>query len=227
MQNEHDEAVDRVLEALRDAAPPEGMETRIAERLQHHASSPSLETRWRERLAGATIASAWWRGAFSGAAAAMVVVGTGLLVAHLVQPQLRVESLFAKPAVATVALAAPSPMVEKVVVERHSAPCTIPSVLRMKAASASPYKPETLLAESVEPSFPAPAMPLTTQERRLLRLAQKADPKRLGALDPEAQAKADAAGAAEFDQFFAPPPAPKTEEDPEPTGNVTDKKGEL
>jgi hypothetical protein len=226
MQNEHDEAVDRVLKALRDATPPEGMEARIAERLQHHASAPSLANRWRERLGGVTIAGAWWRGAFSGAATAMVAIGIAVVVAHFVQPRPHPESSAVAHSIATVAPAAPGPVVEKVVVERRSGPCATPSVFREKDATTT-HKAETLLAESIEPSFPAPAMPLTTQERRLLRLAQKADPKQLGALDPEAQAKADAAGAAEFDQFFAPPPAPKIEEDPESTGNVTDKKGEL
>ena len=39
MASEQDNAVDKVLAALRTAAPPEDMEARILQRMQHHAAT--------------------------------------------------------------------------------------------------------------------------------------------------------------------------------------------
>jgi hypothetical protein len=61
---------------------------------------------------------------------------------------------------------------------------------------------------SFAPSHPAPVLPLTAQERALVRLAQTADPKLLASLTPETQAKLEAQEADDYNKFFAPPPAP-------------------
>jgi hypothetical protein len=74
-------------------------------------------------------------------------------------------------------------------------------------------------AENSAPSHPAPEMPLTAQERALVRLAQTADAKDVGTLDPDTEAKLEERDAAEFKRFFAPlftppptPPATETNE---------------
>lgn len=51
-------------------------------------------------------------------------------------------------------------------------------------------------------SFPAPPMPLTAQERLLLRLAHKVDPVEVAMLDPKFRAIEDAKEKAEFQRFF-------------------------
>lgn len=80
------------------------------------------------------------------------------------------------------------------------------------------YRAEALPDASFAPSHPAPVLPLTAQERALVRLAQTADPKLLAALSPETQAKIEAQEADNYNKFFAPPPAPPQPADnPSPT----------
>jgi hypothetical protein len=67
---------------------------------------------------------------------------------------------------------------------------------------------DELRAETTAPSKPAPELPLTAQERELVRLARSVDPNQLVALDDTTQAKMEAEDAAEFERFFTPPPAP-------------------
>jgi hypothetical protein len=69
---------------------------------------------------------------------------------------------------------------------------------------------------SFAPSHPAPVLPLTAQERALVRLVQTADPKLLAALSPETQARVDAQEADNYNKFFAPAPAP-----PQPADNAS------
>ncbi len=55
-------------------------------------------------------------------------------------------------------------------------------------------------------SFPAPAAPLTQEERLLLRIAHRGDQEGFDLLNPEAVARELAQNMAEFDHFFPPPP---------------------
>jgi hypothetical protein len=57
--------------------------------------------------------------------------------------------------------------------------------------------------------FPAPPMPLTEQEKLLLRVAHRSDPTELTPLNAEARARQSAAFDDEFQQFFAPPVIPE------------------
>jgi len=56
----HDDAIDKTLAALKRAAPPDGMETRILQRLQQQPA-PAAPFRWRDLLTGSALAAAWWR----------------------------------------------------------------------------------------------------------------------------------------------------------------------
>lgn len=58
------------------------------------------------------------------------------------------------------------------------------------------------LSETLAASFPAPPMPLTEQERLLLRLLHKVDPVEIAMLDPRVRAMQDAEEKAEFQRFF-------------------------
>lgn len=64
---------------------------------------------------------------------------------------------------------------------------------------------------AVAESFPAPPMPLTEQEKLLLRVAHRRDPANVAMLNPAAQATLIASEQAQFEKFFAPPPAPPTQ----------------
>jgi hypothetical protein len=58
--------------------------------------------------------------------------------------------------------------------------------------------------EMLAASHPAPPMPLTEQERLLLRIAHKGDPVELAMLDPLRRAARDVEEQTEFQRFFKP-----------------------
>ena len=61
-------------------------------------------------------------------------------------------------------------------------------------------------------SFPAPPLPLTEQERLLLKVIHRGDPEEIAMLDPVVRAGEHAADVAEFQEFFKPPPlSPESE----------------
>jgi len=226
--NQPDQAVDKVLAALRDAVPPQGMEARIAQRLaQQPTPSHSKALRLPNLLAGSTLAGAWWRGAASGAAAAMAAVALVLVAGHL----LRATPDRTQAARDGAGSRTPSPSVrptrasdENIPGESRANPCARPTVLRADAPLPTPSA-ETLRAESyaenAAPSRPAPVMPLTAQERELVKLVRTADPKQLDTLNPETQAKLEAENAADFAKFFAhPPPPPQPAPEARPDANL-------
>jgi hypothetical protein len=205
MENQHDDALDKVLAALRNAAPPEGMDARIAQRL-HATATPTA-------LASSTLAGAWWRGAIAGAASAMLATGLFALAFHLLGTraatiQTTADVTLYKAASPNTATRVSTPR------ELRATLCTSPALLRAQNSSPTPFekslRAETRI-ENAAPSYPAPALPLTAQERALAQLARTADPKQLASLTPEQEAKVDAEKAAEFARFFAhpsPPPNP-------------------
>jgi hypothetical protein len=202
--------VERTLAALRDAKTPEGMEARIADRLALHATSQRAEFRWREVFAGSALAGAWWRGAVSGVAVAMLVMGLVWMAGH------RGRSSAGHVAVRERAVAAVPPALA-VRDDVRSAPCASPGGVRVKGTVVRTSEGVRVVATQIEVSHPAPAMGLTAQERELVQLAHKGDVKELISLDPEMRAKAEAQDAADFQKFFAEPvsadapPAPKVD----------------
>jgi hypothetical protein len=208
-EHEHDDAIDKVLAALSKADPPEGMNARIAQRLQHRAAAPPAVFIWRDIFAGSTLAGAWCRGALTGTAVATLAACALLLIQHHSQSAPNHQQVIASDG-ATIGNAAtnivPPPAIS--VSESRTKPCASPTVMRVHSVVATPQI-ETLRAESRAPSRPAPELALTAQERELVRLARTADPKQLAILNPETQARLDAEEAAEFEKFFTPPPPPK------------------
>lgn len=211
--NQPDSTVDKILAALRDADPPEGMQTRIAQRLDQHATATP------RRLylpASFTLAGAWWRGAFTGAAAATLAAALLLFAGHLLRPHTSPQQPVADTTSAAPTYVATS--TSKPTGDTQATPCVHQALLRTHPA-ALPPKEQILVAETridtTAPSRPAPALPLTAEERALIQLAHTADPKVLATPDPETQAKLDAQEAAEFQKFFAPPPAPPAKENNE------------
>lgn len=216
MRDEHDDAVDKVLAALRSAAPPEGMEARIAQRLQRQATEArGAESHWRDMLAANTPSAAWWRGAISGAAAAMLLAGTLMFVGHL--PGLRAgvhdrrETARRNSDTPHVIAPIKSSTVSAPGAEARDSPCIRPSVLRV-ASMAPARRNQRASAESATTAVPTPELGLTAQERALVRLTRTVDPKVLATLARETHAKVEAGDAAQFEKFFADPPALPTTE---------------
>jgi hypothetical protein len=206
MANQHDDAVEKVLAALKTAAPPEGMDARIEERLRQHAQAATTVPTWRNRIAASLPTAAWGRGALTGAAMATLAIAAVLF-------HQREKQLPAKPNQPIAATPSSAPITARPVSRATDPPCPSPRILRAHATApvleVSPLTPETLRAESFARSRPAPAMPLTAQERQLARLVHTADPRQLATLNPETQARLEAEDAAEFEKFFTPPPPPK------------------
>jgi len=202
--NQPDDAIDKTLAALRNAAPPEGMEARIAHRLQQPVAPSSY---WRDLFAATTPSAFWLRGAFTGAAVALLAVCAVLLAQHALQPKHPQP-----PPQASARQTAPSVVpVKASSLDTASTPCANPSRLRVRVA------PKAVLLRTAGDSqrHPILAGPLTAQERALIQLARTADPQQLASLNSESQAKLKAQDADEFERFFAPPAHPKTPDENE------------
>jgi hypothetical protein len=210
-QNRHDDAVDKVLAAMRDAAPSEGLDARIAQRLHQHAAAAPQRS---HLPANSTLTGTWWRGAFSGAAATTLAVALLLVAGHLLRQHTNRQQL-----VASKATPAPSYVAASTSGVAQATPCTHQTLLRARS-TARPPDEQRLVAKTrigtSAPSRPAPVRPLTAQELALVELARTADPKMLAALAPETQAKVEAQEEENFKKFFASPPAPQQSVEREP-----------
>jgi hypothetical protein len=193
-----DEAIDRALARLRDAEVPEGLEARIAAKLEGHAAVRDVAgVRWRDLFSGTAAAGVWWRGAVSGVAVAMLLVGLVWMVGH------RGRSGAGDVVVRERPVAAVSPAA--VVGVAQVKPCATPGLLGVAHVVTHVRRDDGVRVAEAQVSHPAPAMGLTAQERKLVQLARKGDAKNLAPLDPEMRAKAEAQDAAEFQKFFAEP----------------------
>jgi hypothetical protein len=218
--DKHQDALEKVLAALRDADPPEAMEARITHRLQQHATAPpAAPFRWRDIVANSAPTAAWWRGAITGAAAVLLVTATFLLAGHLLQTYPD-RATTATNGAANRNIAPDATLVNDSPHgapggETRAQPCAHPAIMR--TASVVPiYTSDALRAEtrveSDAPSHPAPPLPLTDQERALIRLVQTASPRQLAVINPEEYANLEAQSALKFERFFAPPaPLPAVE----------------
>jgi len=220
MDTERDDAIERVLNALRDAAPPEGMQLRIAQRLEQAAverqaaqlqaagaAGPLLG--WLDRVAWPAPSAAWWHGAVCGAAAAALVMGAAMLVQHgaparTAQGQSQSQRVLRE---GDPGLHAP---VSGKPVSAPAGPCTGLELARTKRYLPAQKDERAVGADRARPLADAP---LTAEERDLVRLARVADPQDLRTLNPEAQAKSEAEETTEFESFFPPPPPPPAAED--------------
>ena len=233
-QHEHDAAIDRVLAALRDAAPPAGMEARIAQRLADQRVNATVDASlWRGLFAHLAPQSAWLHGAITGVAVASLAFAAFLLVTHPAYTSPHHEGSMAQAdgsssqhgaAPQTGRATSVSAPAQAPAGQSGNARCGNPALIRARGGGApsrtvSDATPQRaiLRTASFAPSRPAPPAPLTAQERALLQLARTADPATLAALSPAAEQKADAEREAAFEKFFAPSPqlvaAEKAEEE--------------
>jgi hypothetical protein len=195
--NQPDTAIDKTLAALNAATPPEGLEARVA---AHLAAQPAVLPRH-------DFSAAWWRGAATGAAFALLAVTAVLLFLHKAPP----------PNPIAAATPAPHPTITPVNAPASTTLCAHPATLRAIRPVSAP-SPAILLAEagteSAAPSHPAPVLPLTAQERALARLARTADPQQLIALSSEPKIKPEVDNPAASTKPLTPPPAPAPGDQP-------------
>jgi hypothetical protein len=191
-----DQAIEKVLAGLRDAEAPVGMERRILEAVQDH---PSAHSRWASlttaphRIPGRPIAYA---------AALAGVVALALAIPALHQRK-QAPAHSAKVIPLTPLASTPSAIVAENI--EPQTPATIspvprgPKPRRLKLVDSQ----ESLaMRETSAPSRPAPPLPLTEQEKLLVRFVRTRTPDQLAANDPAKWAAHDAQEQAEFDRFF-------------------------
>jgi hypothetical protein len=223
-----DEAIEKVLAGLRDSDAPVGMERRILDALEDRALARSrsgwlrLRPIWLEALARPAAARplAWGvalAGVFAVAIAIPVIhrLGRGSAqrsaqsAAQLpsrspAQSQMHpvpAESLptaTSETAAKSAQQSLPRPSVRPV--EQTNARETT----NARIATDVPYSESVAVDEMLAASRPAPPMPLTEQERLLLRIAHRGDPVELAMLDPLRRAALDVEEQTEFQRFFKP-----------------------
>jgi hypothetical protein len=204
-----DDSIDRVLGALRDAEPPEGMERRILQAAQHHSSDRR----------------AWWPMHLSIPAPripthyrvvglACLAIASSLLVWNASRPSARSHTAPAEDSRSTHAnLPEQHPSRQApTTIQPASQPVSQPTIIaRQERTSLHPSqstRKERLvtLRDIRSGNHPAPEAPLTGQEKLLLRLAHRSDPQEIALLNPSLWAARDAKEKEEVKKFFEPPP---------------------
>ena len=194
-----EEIIHQALTGLREVQAPAGMEDRVLQTLQDRASSDSVWSWWRpvER----TVRSWAWGVAVAGVAVAFLslAVLSGHRRGHgTVESNRQPVLSTAQPATVPTAVAqhVPAP---------HAMPIKLAAV-RKETQKTQPLSEEDAIAlsEMRAPSHPAPEMPLTEQEKLMLRIVRGGDPVELAELDPRVRAAQDAEQKAEFKDFFEP-----------------------
>jgi hypothetical protein len=213
-----EEAIERVLAGLRDSEAPAGMERRILEALENPASARS-RSGWR-----------WLRPMWLVAPAHPVAMGSlacGVALAAIFAVALAIPAirrLGHAPAQSKMDLA-PAGSVPLVTSDSVSKGARVPvpatsarSIRRTNTwgetnartaeavhnsdRDSADDSDSVAVSEMLAPSHPAPPMPLTEQERLLLKIAHRGDPVQVAMLDPRMRAARDAEEQTEFQRFF-------------------------
>jgi len=196
-----EEAIERVLSALRDVETPQGMERRILEAAQ----ARTLERK------GSTVAALLGARPWAVAVAGVVLLSLAASVALHRKGHGRRESAGVIPQPALRAPEAPETSGQMLIPEggrgalrRHG---------HSGKATPEPLSPEDALAlsEMLAPSKPAPPLPLTHQEVLLAEAVNRGGPEELSSLRPDVRAREMELSKAEFHDFFEPPIAKANE----------------
>ena len=178
MKDSH-EAINRVLSGLRDVSAPIGMEQRVQAAMERRATE---RTGWQ------------WRSWSIRLSAALVLLAVAVVSVQSHRSHTEAIAAVTQPPV----LPRPAPAAET-----RQRNIGIVRVAQNDLGRKMVVTGETVQAEDTT-SIPAPPMPLTEQEKLLLKLAHRTDATELTPLNAEARAKQNAAFDAEFQEFFAP-----------------------
>jgi hypothetical protein len=207
-----EEAIAKVLAGLRDAEAPDGMERRILKALEDKASAQSRSV-WRR------LRPLWLVAPTRPVATMSLVCGiafTGLFAVALAIPAIR--RLGHTPAQSSPQSKMSSAPAGSLPLETPETPETVAKGVRLPSPGSSARliakknagakalrdSDSVALSEMHDASYPAPPMPLTEQEKLLLRIAHKRDPVELAMLDPVVRAARDAEEKADVTKFFEP-----------------------
>jgi hypothetical protein len=197
-----DRTIERLLAGLRDAEPPGGMERRILEALD--------ATGAREVAVPASLWRRPLRPAIAMLLTCTVILMVGIAVqqrTHLPGQQLVPLKPHGTPGQETNGLnGAPNVFSSLGVGQKPQHAATnqrVHSPLRTTSRIPSKHPQDApAVGETQTASFPAPPLPLTEQERLLLRLAHRGDPDNMAILNPDVRAAQTAKAAEQFQQFF-------------------------
>ena len=186
-----DETIERLLAGLRDAEPSAGMQRRILMAMEAREVVAS-DSPWRRLISPWLLRPA--------IAMSLACALASLIVAITVHPPrhapadvrshaTRADARQAKglETVAQKAPVAPRRMASRVLVRRP--------------------RDVSAVGETEVASYPAPPLPLTEQEKLLLRLAHRGDAEDMAILNPDVQAAQSARATEQFQQFFEIKPA--------------------
>jgi hypothetical protein len=177
--------IERLLAGLRNAEPQPGIEHRILEAIQARETVASVPF-W-NRLRPQTLpAFAIWL------ASALAI--TCVFVAIALHQHWRVPADNSHPPTLAVRQVTPA----ESITQKTPAPARRPAS-RVWSKHSRPVIPAPELRAA---SFPAPPLPLTEQEKLLLRLAHRRNPEDTAILNPAAQAAQSAKANDQFQQFF-------------------------
>ncbi len=203
-----EEAIEKVLEGLRSSEPAEGMERRILASVEVRAAAQSA-SRWRGLkpvwlVMPVRLVSGW---SVACGVAFVGVIGAALVMPAIQRPGHGPDQSRAQ-AKMNAAVAASLPRVASGVAAEGTQP--LPPETRARSFRRTKARGESLVSDSDAAalhemraaSYPAPPMPLTEQEKLLLRVVHQGDPVEVAMLNPEMRAKQDAEGKAEFQKFF-------------------------
>jgi hypothetical protein len=186
-----DETIEALLAGLRDAEPSAGMQRRILETLQTHEAMTPVSP-WRRMMLASRLHPVT---AISSMCAA--ALAASLIVAIAVH-----QTQHAQPAARSTAASAdgrrplgPEVVARKVPIEPRRITARVP-VRPPRTSDVS------AIGEAQSAGFPAPPLPLTEQEKLLLRLAHRGDPETLTILNPDVRAAQTAKATEQFQQFF-------------------------
>jgi hypothetical protein len=173
-----DGTIERLLAGLRDAEPPGGMERRILEALDGREA--------REVAPSAFL----WRPAMALSLTCAVI----LIVALMIPRHRHAPADLRRSTSADVRQDTRPELIKQ----------TPPTSPRRTTRRALVRRPHDLPAagETQATSFPAPPLPLTEQERLLLRLAHRGDRENMVILNPDVREAQTAKAAEQFQQFF-------------------------
>lgn len=210
-----EEAIERVMAGLCEAKASPGMERRILEAVEDRASALSRSgwRRWRPTSLRVPARPAAIRPSARGLALA------GLFVAAVAIPSIyRMRRAPAPYGVRPVAALSQPRAASGLIAKSPQLPRPGSNARRMGRSGAKKTrlvgdKDSAAVRDTLSISYPAPPMPLTEQERLLLRIAHSDDPVELAMLNPEVRARREAQGEAEFKEFFPPPPPIKEKAD--------------
>ncbi len=208
MINSSEEAIRKVLAGLRGCDVPLEMEHRILKALRDQASAESLSgwhwsrPLWLVNLGAPTVSGRLFFG----------VLVTGMLAVALTVPLLHrphwvvdTASQFTKVAprqVGAQPLATPSLVASSATVPPTASDFRSSGKKRERAVGVARHSDSLALRELHAASRPAPPLPLTQEEKMLLRLIHTVGPQELAMLNSEVRAKHEAEADAEFRQFF-------------------------